>query len=257
MLSVEHGYFAYKGNEWILKNINFHLDPGCFMGILGPNGAGKSTLLKCLNRIYGFTKGNATLLGKNIANLSIREVAKQIAYVPQYTDARFPCSVFDMVLMGRVPYSGHHFTEDDRKAAAEALEETHLSSYMLKDIRFLSGGERQRVYVARALSGHPSIILMDEPTSNLDVRYQLEILQLVRRLVRQKHLSVVMTIHDLNLASMFCDQLVIVKNGEILETGTPKDVLTEDNAKLIYGVNTFAFDRFGMRYINLLDPDEM
>lgn len=257
MLSVEHGYFAYDRNKWILKDINFHLGSGCFMGILGPNGAGKSTLLKCLNGIYGFVKGNTTLFGKNMANLSIREVARQIAYVPQYTDARFPCSVFDMVLMGRIPYGRHYFTDEDRKAVAEALEETHLASYMLKDVRFLSGGERQRVYVARALSGHPSIILMDEPTSSLDVRYQLEILQLVRRLVRQKRLSVVMTIHDLNLASMFCDQLVIVKNGEIVETGTSKKVLTEENAKLIYGVNTFAFDKYGKRYINLLDPDEM
>lgn len=255
LIKMEHGWFAYNDNHWKLKDINFQLDKGCFLGILGPNGAGKSTLLKSLNRIINLTRGRIWINGQDIRKISIESIAQQVAYVPQYTQALFPSSVFNMVLMGRIPYSRHHFNWNDKNAAYNAIKETGLESYLAQDVRYLSGGERQRVFIARALAGTPSLLLMDEPTSNLDIRYQLEILQLIRRLVREKQLSVIMIIHDLNLASMFCDHIFIIKDGILWKNGTPNEVLTPENIKEIYGVNAFTFNRGGKNFIQLIDPD--
>lgn len=256
LLEVKNGMFAYKKDDCVLKNINFVIDEPCFIGILGPNGAGKSTLLKCLNRIYRLNAGAIFINNENINDMSLRIIAQEIAYVPQHTEAKFPCSVMDMVLMGRIPYRRYNFGKTDLDAALRALEETGLKNYELRDIRYLSGGERQRVYIARALAGNPKIMLMDEPTSSLDIKYQVEILSLMSSFVKRGKLTIVMTIHDLNLASLFCDRIIVLKNGSIWNDGKPQEVITRENIHLVYGVNMFTFDKNGKRYINLEYPYE-
>jgi len=253
-LEIRHGRFGYKnGKRNVLEDVSFILDKPCFAGILGPNGTGKSTLLKCVNRIYELDSGEIFFDGIPARRFSLRNIARKIAYVPQSTAVPFSVSVMDTVLMGRIPFSGYSFHAKDREKAALALKETGMEEYALRDIRFLSGGERQRVLIARALAGNPKLMLLDEPVSSLDVRHQLEVMKLLRNLVRKEGLTVLMTIHDLNLAALFCDRLLILKNGEIRKDGTAAEVLTEENIKSVYGVDVFTFDRNGKRHIQLLD----
>lgn len=252
LLQVERLNFRYEKRP-VLSDVCFSLDTGCILGLLGPNGAGKSTLLKCINRIHAGTEGQILLNGQDITVLSLKEIARDIAYVPQSTGASFPSSVAYTVLMGRLPYSGYRFTEKDRQAARQALGKVALTPYAARDIRTLSGGERQRAYIARALAGTPKLILMDEPTSSLDVKYQIEILRMIRSLVREMKLSVILTIHDLNLASLFCDRVLLLKKGRIWTEGLPADVLNEENIRQVYGIEVFPIDAHGQRYVQLLD----
>lgn len=252
-LEIRKGAFRYrKGGILVLQDINLNLRGPCFVGILGPNGTGKSTLLKCINRIYDWESGAVQLDGMNIANMRLRDVARKIAYVPQSTAVQFPVSVMDTVLMGRIPYSGYSFSSRDSDKAEKALQETGLSEYALRDIRFLSGGERQRVFIARAIAGDPELILLDEPTSSLDIRHQLDVMRLLRNLVQYSNLSVLMTIHDLNLAAMFCERILILKDGQIWKNGTPQEVLTKENIREIYNVDV-EIAKEGNLYVHLLD----
>lgn len=252
-LEISKGAFRYvKGGKLVLQDINLDLRGPCFTGILGPNGTGKSTLLKGINRIYDWESGLVQLDGINMAGMQLRDVARKIAYVPQSTAVQFPVSVMDTVLMGRIPYSGHSFSPRDRDKAEKALQETGLSEYALRDIRFLSGGERQRVFIARAIAGDPELILLDEPTSSLDVRHQLDVMRLLRNLVQCSNLSVLMTIHDLNLAAMFCEQILILKDGRIWKNGTPREVLTKENIQEIYHVDVEIAKGENL-YVHLLD----
>lgn len=255
LVDIKHLNFSYSGTQEILSDINLSIEAGCFLGILGQNGAGKSTLLKCINKLHAATSGDVFLDGKNINEMSLREIAQKVAYVPQSTLSQFPTTVMNLVLLGRLPYSGYSFTNKDRKHAMHAMQEMGLEKYMMSDICHLSGGERQRAFIARALAGSPQIILMDEPTSSLDVHHQLEVLARIRGLVRKSNIAVVMVIHDLNMAAMFCDRLVLLKDAKIYKDGSPNQVLTEESINEIYHVRSFTMDRFGKRYIQLLDPD--
>lgn len=210
-------------------------------------------MLKCINKIYPLQHGKILLDGEDIASLTRKKIAQRIAYVPQHIETQFPVSVLNTVMMGRLPYSGRRFTETDRKAAINAMEETGLSGFETRDIRYLSGGEKQRAFIARALSGKPDIILMDEPTSSLDVKYQLEVLRLAKAVIQNRNISVIMTIHDLNLASMFCDKILLVQKGALWKEGTPEEVLNPENIHHIYGVKTFSFDKYDTHYVNLLN----
>lgn len=255
LLEVKHMSFGYPHKSNILQDISISMDGGCFLGILGQNGAGKSTFLKCINKIYTPRQGEIYLNGSDTHHISLREIARKVAYVPQYTSAQFPSTVMNLVLMGRIPYSGYSFDEIDRRYALQALEEMGLSDYALRDIRHLSGGERQRAFIARALAGQPKIILMDEPTSSLDIYHQLEVLSLVRKLVRKSHVSVIMVIHDLNMAAMFCNRVLLFKDGKVWRDGTPNEVLTSENIEKVYHVKSSISIQGNTRYIQYTDPD--
>lgn len=243
--------FRYKGNKNILQAINFELHEPCLVGLLGPNGIGKSTLLKCLNGICKVEEGKIYFDQRDITCYSLKELAQSIAYVPQNTYVRFSVSVMDFVLMGRIPYSSYCYCSKDYEAARRAIEETNLSAYQEKDVRKLSGGERQRVFVARALAGMPKVILMDEPTSSLDIKNSLNMLNLIKRLICERKIIVVMTIHDLSLAGLFCDRIIMLKNGRIWKDDSAVAALTEENIKAIYGVNTRVNIKQGKVYVQL------
>ncbi|MCW4044365.1 MAG: ABC transporter ATP-binding protein [Candidatus Bathyarchaeota archaeon] len=226
----------------VLRDVNFAVDVGEVLGIVGPNGSGKSTLLRCINRILK-TKQNTVLVdGKDISGINLKELSKIMGYVPQSSNSTFPFTVFDVVLMGRKPYIHWSLGERDYAIVADTLAFLGIGELAMRHFNELSGGEQQKVIVARALSQEPQILLLDEPTSSLDIKHQLEILCILKSLAQTKNCSVILSMHDLNLASRFSDRLLMLKKGSIFAVGTPESVLTEENIESVYGVKARVTD---------------
>ncbi|WP_129595812.1 heme ABC transporter ATP-binding protein [Anaerophilus nitritogenes] len=227
--------FGYKDIK-ILDHISFYIPARAFVSIIGPNGSGKSTLLKNISSLLKPESGNIKIGEIDIHKISSKEIAKIIAVVPQETNIEFRFTTEDIVSMGRSPHISRFQSESikDYKIVREAMELTH--TYHLKDrvINELSGGERQRVIIARALAQEPKIILLDEPTSYLDIRHQIEILQLLKKLNQQDGMTVVAVLHDINLAARFSTHMVLLKDGKIIESGSPDQVITIKNLKDAY-----------------------
>nr|MBU1327946.1 ABC transporter ATP-binding protein [Candidatus Omnitrophota bacterium] len=219
--------WAGYNNFEILKGISFNIEKRDFTGIIGPNGSGKTTLLRTATKIIKPFKGEIFLEGKNIANMPLKESATVMAVVPQDTVFMFPFRVIDVVLMGRIPYINRFGFESrkDLKIALEALE--FVDALHLKDrfIDELSGGERQRVIIAKALTQKPRILFLDEPTTHLDINHQAQIFGLLKKMNRVSGLTIVAILHDLNLASDYCDKLILMDNGVIKRKGSPTEVL--------------------------------
>ncbi len=225
--------FAYNGHP-ILKRVNFTLHWGQIMGILGTNGAGKSTLLKCLNRILTPRNGAVLVEEEDLAGLRRSVVAQKLGYVPQLSPAG-QLTVFETVLMGRKPHFKWHTRKKDYAVAEKILNRldlTHLASRRVKD---LSGGEMQKVAIGRALAQNPKVLLLDEPTSNLDLNNQLDVMQLLRRIVDEKQISAVIALHDLNMALRFCDRLLFLKDQHVHAVLDKKDLKSE-LIEAVYGV---------------------
>lgn len=239
---VTFGYDTrFRDNsESVLKAVTCSIDSGKILGILGPNGSGKSTLLKLLARVLRPRSGTVELFGEPLSRLSQAEVARQVALVPQETMQIFPFTIAEMVLMGRFPhhqgYGGWHWEDaDDWRIAHQAMEDldvTHLGSRLVTDV---SGGERQRAVIARALTQEPQVLLLDEPTAFLDLHHQLDIARILRSLNRERGLTVILVSHDLNLASQYCDQLMMLQHGQVVEVGSPLEVLRPDLLESVYG----------------------
>lgn len=235
MLKVIDVSFRYN-DTWVLKDVSFKVNPGDFLGILGPNGSGKSTLLRVIDGILRPQRGEVLWNGTPIHTMKRRDVAKAIALVPQGYIGVFPFTVQEIILMGRSPHLGLLSFEGERdleivKRAMEQTETSHLASRYLENI---SGGERQRVLLARALAQEPQLLLLDEPTAYLDVRHQADILTLIRTINRRDGLTVVIVTHDINLASLYCERVLLLKEGRIQAEGAPHEVLTEEQLR-----NTF------------------
>lgn len=239
-LSVENLSFQYPDVP-VLHNITFDLPSGDFLSLLGPNGSGKSTLLRLLDRILLPQSGSITLDGHPLNELSRRELAKRVAYVPQDTLWVFPYTVIEVVLMGRSPYIGHSGFENaqDLEIAWEMMRLTDIADLADKLITGISGGERQRVLIARALSQQPRILLLDEPNAHLDISHQIEIFQILREQNEQRKLTIVSVSHDLNLAAAFSKRTLLLANtgnegASIFAIGQPKDVLTRTTIERVY-----------------------
>ena len=213
-------------NKTILNDINFTVKSGQFVGLIGPNGAGKSSLLRCLYRHLKPSRGQVYFQGQDIWQQSLRENAKRVAVILQENHVPFGVRVKDVVAMGLTPHKTlfSFETTDDRKRIIEALERVDLVAQANEAFSHLSGGEKQRVMVARAIVQQPQLLLMDEPTNHLDVHYQSDVLQLAKEL----NITVLASIHDLNLAATFCDQLLVIDGGRLVGGGNPGDVLSED-----------------------------
>jgi len=234
-LTINKLSFNYTGIE-VLKDVELEVGLGEMLSIVGPNGSGKSTLLKCINRILKTKQNTVWIDGKDASKLNLKELSKIMGYVPQSSTSTFPFTVFDVVLMGRKPYIHWNLSERDNEIVAEMLDFLGIGELAMRHFNELSGGEQQKVIMARALAQQPQIMLLDEPTSSLDIKHQLEILCMLTSLTQSKERSVIVSMHDLNLASRFSDRMIMLKQGKIFACGTPESVLTEDNIEKVYGI---------------------
>ena len=217
-ISVDYGERA------VLRGVEFDLLDGQIIALLGANGAGKTTLIRALNGTVPITAGNIDLDGRALSNLSRREIARNIAVVAQENETRFPVTVLEFVLSGRFVHGGAFGweTDDDVEQATRALAECDLAGYETRLMNHLSGGERQRVVLARALAAGTKVLLLDEPTANLDLAHQAMMFRLVRERCGTVRASAVVITHDLNLASEFADEIIMLKDGRIAAKGTPQ-----------------------------------
>ncbi len=234
-LSIKGIEFHYNSHK-VLKDVTFQVVEGEVLALVGPNGSGKSTLLKCINRILKPQKGTVLLDGKNIETFTNRDIGKLIGYVPQSAFHTFSLTIFEMVLLGRKPYVTWKIGERDKKVVWEILSVMGLDKISDRSFNELSGGEKQKVLIAMALAQEPEVLLLDEPTSHLDLRHQLEIASLIFKLVKKQKVSVIFATHDLNLAGRFSDKVAFLKRGEIFAIGSPQEVFTPEIIKEVYGI---------------------
>jgi len=229
--------FDYPGKP-VLKGISLTLSEGSFTAVLGPNGCGKTTLLKNISGYLKPRKGEIRVLNKSVPGLNARERARMIGYIPQNTAVGFSFTCHEVVSMGRLPYLGRFQWETmtDRKAVQESMELTGTWNLRDRLINSVSGGEMQRVLIARALAQQPKVLLMDEPVSHLDIKFQMDIINLVGRLCDEFGITAVAVLHDINLASRYCSQIVLMKEGRIISTGSASGVITEKNLKNVFDV---------------------
>ena len=244
--------FSY-GNTRILSDVGIDLGESEIIGILGPNGSGKTTMMRCINRILTPQQGHVLLDGEDVFSLPRTEIARSIGYVPQNSAAEAVSpEVFEVVLMGRRPHISWDFTDEDRRIAWDAMDEMGIRGLASSDFTKLSSGQAQRVLIARALAQEARILLLDEPTSNLDVKYQLDVMNIVTDLARRKGIGVCAIIHDLDLALRYCDRAVLLDGGRIVASGPTEEVLTPDKIRQVYGVDTAVEEFYGRRRIVVL-----
>ena len=237
MLKVNNITINY-GECAVLQNVSFKLKRGEIIAILGANGAGKTTLLKSLNASLPIAEGEILLDEKPLKHYSRREIAQKIAVIAQENETKFPVTVLEFILSGRFAH-GTAFgweTTHDLQIAENALQVCDLANYENRLMNKLSGGERQRVILARALATEAKVLLLDEPTTNLDLAHQAMMFRLVRERCKSGESAAIVITHDLNLASEFADEIILLKNGKIAAKGNPKSVLTEDNLQTVFGV---------------------
>lgn len=251
MIQVQHLHFAYE-HRVVLQDISFTVPEGEILSLLGPNGSGKTTLLRCFNKILYPQQGRVLVKGQPLGHTPLRELAKLIGYVPQQEAVTFPFSVFETVLMGRRPHVGWRLGSHDLEIVQACLRSLNLEHLSQRQITALSGGERQRVAIARALAQEPQILLLDEPTSSLDLRHQLEVMETVAGLVKSRNMTAVLAMHDLNLAARFSDQIVLLHHGHLFCAGHPGTVLTRDNIRTVYGVEAEIYRRNGFFFVHPL-----
>ena len=240
----------------LLDRVSIKAERGTFVGLIGPNGAGKSTLLKTVSGLLRAQEGAVSLDGHDLTETSTKQVARTLAQVSQTPPYTYGFTGVELVLMGRYPHMGRFQVEgaEDRRIAAEAMELTETEEFSDRLVETLSGGERQRVFIAAALAQQPHVLLLDEPTSNLDIQHQLKALDIVQSLVEQG-MTAVAAIHDLSLAARYCSSLVLMSEGKVLAEGDAEDVLTPANIEAAFGVRTVVYrDPFtGTLSVSLLD----
>lgn len=248
MIEVNGLKFSYRGSSrQILDGVSFKLDSGTITAILGNNGAGKSTLLKCIDKIEHPESGSVIINGKNVAQMHGNELARCTAYVAQNAH-RVDSTVFDAVLLGRKPYIKWDASAEDYELCHAALKKLNLEEYALRNVSTLSGGEAQKVMLARALVQEPELLLLDEPTSNLDPRNQHETLQLVQQAARENGFSVLCVLHDLNLAIRYCDRFIFMKDGKVYAFGG-REVMTPEIIEEVYNMHVHVTECMGIPVI--------
>jgi iron complex transport system ATP-binding protein len=241
MLTIQDIHFSIEDKK-ILDGVSIHFEPCKIHGIIGPNGSGKSTLLKNICRIWEPQSGTILLQGKNYRSIPRKELSRLVTLVPQNTAVGFPISVFDIVSMGRNPHWGRFegMKQKDREIIEQALQQTNIYALKDRNINELSGGEGQLAIIARALATEASLILLDEPTAELDIKHTLAIMHILFEL-RAQGKTILVTVHDLNLARKFCDTTSIIHRGKIFYTGSPAEAFSPENIKQVFDVQVREF----------------
>jgi len=242
-LSFSYYSMEGRGRKWTLDHLSFYVDAGEILGIVGPNGSGKSSLLKILSGLLPVGEGDVLLGGLSLQKRSQADIARLVAVVPQEYVQVFPFTVVETVLMGRFPHRTARWwsmgigdeTANDLACAHHAMVDTDIVSLADRLVSDLSGGERQRVMIARALAQEPKILLLDEPTAFLDINHQIEVCSLITRLRAERRLTVVLVTHDLNVASQYCDRVLMLKEGGLCRIGSPEETIHPDVLRMVYG----------------------
>ncbi|NCA93354.1 ABC transporter ATP-binding protein [bacterium] len=255
MVEIKDITFAYSHNSRnILEKVGFDIEKNQCIAILGNNGAGKSTLLKCVDKICPAQDGIVLVDSKNVYDMHRNEMAQNIAYVQQNSTSG-NMTVFDSVLLGRKPYIKWDATSEDRKIVCDIIEQMHLEDFALRTVSELSGGEAQKVMLARALAQEPKVLLLDEPTSNLDPRNQHEVLRIVKKIAQEHNICVAIIIHDLNLAIRYCDRFVFLKDSHVFSYGG-LETMTPENIEEVYRIHVHIIKYMGIPVI-VPFPDEI
>jgi iron complex transport system ATP-binding protein len=246
MLSVNELKFMYR-NKNVLSEIGFSIEQGQVVAVLGPNGVGKTTLLKCLNRILKVRQGTVFLDDENLLDLSTMDIARRVGYVPQRVETG-RLTAFDAVLLGRRPHIGWDITSRDLVIVDAVFTKLGMESLRLAYLDEMSGGEIQKIAIARALVQEPKVLLLDEPTSNLDLKNQVDILTTISEIVRDHKISAIMTMHDLNQALRFADTFIFIKNGTVYVHGD-QDIVTPSVIEEVYGLPVIIGELGGVRCV--------
>ena len=238
LLKVEGLGFSW-GDNLVIDSVDFIVKKNELVSVLGKNGAGKSTLLKCLNKILSPNRGKITIHGEDISELGILTTSKKMSYVPQSITSNFSMDVFDVILLGRRPYINWAVGERDRDLVSKTIDKMGLSNFAFRRFDRLSGGEKQRVVIAKAVAQDPDLFLFDEPTSDLDLKNQIEVMKELKKIVSEDNgKAAIIAIHDINIASRFSDRIMLLHEGKIISNGKPSDVLTPENIELVFEVTS-------------------
>ncbi len=247
-ISVKNVCICYDRLKAV-DDVSFELNEGEILSLVGPNGSGKSTLIKGIAGILKPKQGKIYIDGMDLARMDPRDVAKCIGYVPQNFQQTFFSTVVDTVLLGRKPHIRWKVTKNDLEAVQNAIDTMGINELANKMISQISGGERQKVYIARALAQDPRAFIFDEPTSNLDIKHQLEVLEIAKMLAGKRKSSMLMALHDLTLAYNYSDRVIMLKKGRTFAMGTPEEVLTPENIREVYDVNVDIMESRHGKYI--------
>lgn len=250
-LAVSGLRFGY-GGEPVLTDVTFTLDRPELVCVIGPNGVGKTTMVKCINRILRPQAGRVTLDGEDVLSMRLMDLARRMAFVPNRMDHVFRSSVAEAVLMGRFPFAQWANSDRDLEVADAAMDALDLQALAHRDVSELSSGQLQKVLIARGLAQEPRVLILDEPTSNLDVRHQMEVMGFLKGYAAREGVIVLMVCHDLNLTAMFADRVLMVHGGGVFADGGPWDVMTESNIRDVYGVESRVVDVGGRPHVILL-----
>ena len=252
-IKIDDLEFSYTGTP-VLKDITLDITGPQLVSIIGPNGVGKSTLIHCIDKILSPTKGVVYVNDRDVKSIPMKELAKEIGYVPYSAGNAFPLSVVDTVLMGRHPHSGWKSLDDDLDVVYSTLELFGIKDLAMRSFDELSAGQHQKVMIARGLVQEPQVLLLDEPTSNLDIKHQMEVTRILRELSVSKGIQVIMISHDLNIAAKYSDNMIMLCGGSVFAVGKPSEVLTKENIKAVYDVECEVVESHGRPHIVMIDP---
>ncbi len=249
-LNIDGVGFSYPSKK-VLNDVSANFEGPQLVAILGPNGVGKSTLIHCIYRILKPSEGHVMLDGKDTYEYHMKEMAKKVGYVPYASSDMFPMSVVDAVLLGRHPHSNWKSTKDDVRLVFSVLKRLGIDDLAKSQFNELSAGQHQKVMLARGLVQEPEIMLLDEPTANLDVKHQLGVTRILRDIAHEDGVLIIMICHDLNIAAKYADSIIMMKDGTIFATGTPDEVLIEENIRAVYDVECRIIEDQGRPHVIL------
>ena len=250
--------FGYNPKNPVLRNINHVFDTPEFICIMGPNGVGKSTLIHCINKILKPTGGKVFINGKDTTEMKLKEVAQDIGYVPASSEDSFPLTVVDTVMVGLQNDFKYGTRKEDLEKVYDILKTLQIEHLAMRDFNELSAGQHQKVMLARGLVRSPPVVLLDEPTSNLDIRHQIEVTKTLSKMPKEKNSIVIMISHDINITAKYADKILMISGGGVYAYGTPKEVLTKEAIRDVYGVDADIIDVNGRPHVILNDsiPEE-
>jgi len=243
--------FGYD-EKMILEHIDLEISEPGLLCILGPNGVGKTTIVKCINKLLKPKAGHVYLNGRDVSTMSLLEIAQILAFVPNSQQTVFSMTVPEAILMGRHPRAGWSTSERDIKVVDAAIDLMGLQEFSQRDIRQLSAGQTQRVLIARGLVQEPNVLILDEPTSNLDVKYQMDVMRFLKAYARDRQIIVIMVCHDLNITAAYADRVVLMYGKGVYADGTAEEVLTAENIKNVYKVDAEVSVRNGIPQVHLI-----